>query len=123
MARGTATLLLLMFVLLPLTPLLAGGADASVPACCRRDGKHHCMKGMAQVPAQHKHLTSGGMKCPTFPKLFGTSSLSTNFIPAGSQSYYAAIVSHPSIHAQVETSYRICWSRSQQKRGPPLFAL
>lgn len=42
--RWAAWFLLLLTVFLPLQPLFASAqADASLPACCRRNGAHHCM--------------------------------------------------------------------------------
>jgi hypothetical protein len=44
MRRWFASILLLLTALLPLQPLIASAqADASLPACCRRDGAHHCV--------------------------------------------------------------------------------
>ncbi len=44
MRRWFASILLLLTALLPLQPLVASAqADASLPACCRRNGAHHCM--------------------------------------------------------------------------------
>jgi hypothetical protein len=44
MRRWFASVLLALTALLPLQPLLASAqADASLPACCRRNGAHHCM--------------------------------------------------------------------------------
>ncbi|MGH9617795.1 MAG: hypothetical protein ACRD28_13730 [Acidobacteriaceae bacterium] len=44
MRRWFAWAMLLLTTLLPLQPLLASAqADAGLPACCRRDGPHHCM--------------------------------------------------------------------------------
>jgi len=62
------------------------------------------------------------MKCPMFPATATVAGSSTQLLPTASQSFYASLVSHPAIRAQVEIYYRICWSRSQQKRGPPVLA-
>jgi len=44
MRRWFASVLLLLTAFLPLQPLIASAqADASLPACCRRNGAHHCM--------------------------------------------------------------------------------
>jgi hypothetical protein len=44
MRRWFAFVLLLLTAFLPLQPLLASAqADAGLPACCRRNGTHHCM--------------------------------------------------------------------------------
>lgn len=41
--RIAAAALLLLLCALPMQPLLRAETQAGVPACCRRDGKHHCM--------------------------------------------------------------------------------
>lgn len=50
MRRWFASVLLLLTALLPLQPLIASAqADASLPACCRRNGAHHCMMMMGAM--------------------------------------------------------------------------
>ena len=52
MRRWFASVLLLLTALLPLQPLIASAqADASLPACCRRSGAHHCMLMQAMMLA------------------------------------------------------------------------
>lgn len=52
MRRWFASILLLLTALLPLQPLVASAqADASLPACCRRNGAHHCMMMQAMMLA------------------------------------------------------------------------
>ena len=52
MRRWFASILLLLTALLPLQPLIASAqADASLPACCRRNGAHHCMMLQAMILA------------------------------------------------------------------------
>jgi hypothetical protein len=38
---------------------------------------------------------------------------------SSAQVFFGCILSHPTIHAQTEARYRISFSRSRQKRGPP----
>jgi len=76
-----------------------------------------------QVPASgEKQFKSAGMKCPMYPAALAIPGHTPQILPASAQYFYGAILSHPAIHTQAEISYRICWSRSQQKRGPPLVA-
>ncbi len=42
MRRGFSILLILFFGLGPLSAFVDGSEDASLPACCRRHGAHHC---------------------------------------------------------------------------------
>ena len=48
--RWSTCFLLLLTVLLPLQPLFASAqADAGLPACCRRNGAHHCVMSQMQA--------------------------------------------------------------------------
>jgi hypothetical protein len=121
MRRMTATLLLFFLGIFPVVPLLADNSQANLPACCRRTGKHHCMEHMTPSAPDGTHFKSAAMKCPMFPASAPIPGHNTQVLLNASQSFYGAIVAHPAIHAQIESFYRICWSRSQQKRGPPSF--
>jgi len=120
--RTTGVLLLLLLTSPLVTPLFAGNPRADLPACCRRNGKHHCAEQMRMPPSEGAQFASAGMKCPMFPVGLATLGHSPQILSTTSQYFYGAIVSHPAIHAQAEISYRVCWSRSQQKRGPPVLA-
>jgi hypothetical protein len=121
MRRMVATLVLSVTVWSFLAPLAVALTGTAASACCRRSGKHHCMETAAQ-DSQEKVIKSSGVKCPMCPNLAVVSSRGMRGLPFASQSFYAAIAAHPALWAQVETSYRICWSRSRQKRGPPTLA-
>lgn len=94
--------------------------QGNVPACCRRDGKHHCM--MQMTPASHSGTTISSPleKCPFFPKgiLFGTTRIQLS-TPSSEAIFYAAIQSRPAIFVQTLARYRISHDRSRLKRGPP----
>jgi hypothetical protein len=48
-------------------PAAFAAAYADTPACCRRDGKHHCesgMSGMSQTPANESGLRATAPDCP-----------------------------------------------------------
>jgi hypothetical protein len=71
--RGFSILLVLIFLLGPLATLPAASEDASLPACCRRNGEHHCamaMQGMAAatpVPAGASPVLQAPLQCPYYP--------------------------------------------------------
>lgn len=62
--RGAAFCLLLLTALMPLQPLVAQAQQqAGVPACCRRNGTHHCamlpsMPMTTAISASHRSLNS-----------------------------------------------------------------
>ena len=123
-------LLLAVVGLAPASPLLTLAAEAlthgadrnsSLPVCCRRNGKHHCMMSLGERSQLTQHglaLNSSPDKCPYCP---GTIAATHNDVVAAStaQATFAAMVSHPSGAAQTESKRPISLDRSHQKRGPP----
>jgi hypothetical protein len=104
-------------------PLLAltARSESNLPACCRRNGKHHCMMGMADRSLRtggDPQFTAPAEKCPYSPAAVIATHGNT-FAPPLAQALFAALVAHPAIAAQTESKLRISLSRSRQKRGPP----
>jgi hypothetical protein len=117
MRRLLAILLLAAFGLPTVAPLLAQtqDPDRNLPACCRRNGTHHCALSMA---AQNSNAPTAAARCPVFPQ----HATVANLIPA------AFLATHPSIKlpittqsasARAETQRRISRERSRHTRGPP----
>ena len=122
--RVTSIVLLLALV----APLAAvclpssASQDPNLPACCRRDGKHHCaMMAGAMASSNEIQLKSSPEPCPFRGSAGYPAHSSSAFIPAA-QVYFAALVSHPAIHAQTTAIMRVSALRSHQKRGPPSLA-
>ena len=122
-ARAIALAILLAviapsFLVFALPPQIS--AD-NLPACCRRDGKHHCAMMMAAEPAASGHqFASLPEKCPFRDSLM-TASRTTVFVAAIAPAHYAGLVSHPAHHEQVLAVARASEMRSHQKRGPPVY--
>src|SRR5260370_41797940 len=116
-----------MFALPLVSPLFALGTDAEsgVPACCRRNGKHHCLINMVEhaEAAQHGvHFTAAVERCPYCPSAVAT--VHPNLLAPGiSAALYASLVRHPAGAAQAESKHRISRDRSRQKRGLPTLSL
>lgn len=72
MRRPLAVLLVLFFAFGPLQGVLEGSDDARLPACCRRNGAHHCamnaemMAMMARAYGTAPAFTAPAT-CPMFP--------------------------------------------------------
>jgi hypothetical protein len=71
MRRGFSILLILVFGFGPLSAFVDGSEDASLPACCRRHGAHHCamamqMAAMARIADPHPAF-SAPLTCPYYP--------------------------------------------------------
>jgi hypothetical protein len=112
--------LLLLFSLPLISPLVAAdAAEMSLPACCRRDGKHHCRMVQRdangrigfQAAAVHERC-SNYPAAPIRPRIDFSSD-------EGRAVLFAEVVIHPSGVAQTEVRRCISFDRSRQKRGPP----
>ena len=113
-----AIALLLSFTLA--APLFAIGTSTSLPECCRRNGMHHCMGQM--MPDSNQSFVAVTPRCPRFPtaspapqpySLIRNKALGTD----------TPVFVHPASLPQTEARYRVSFSRSRQKRGPPIILL
>jgi hypothetical protein len=127
MRRAFSILFVLLFGLGPLSAI-AGGEDANLPACCRRNGAHHCAM-TARMAARMRQAESGSaatisapITCPSYP---GLSAIFTAPDPA----LLASTVRMPATKAQAFASAAICIAptsspnRDHAGRGPPASSL
>jgi hypothetical protein len=117
--RFSAILLLFLFGLALLSPLWGSDYESSLPACCRRGGKHHCAmaggsSGLSSGPAFRNDA-----RCPAFPGFVtGTFVGATGIVRAvvSEVALTAQRVSCASFELRVLSSLRL---RAHAKRGPP----
>jgi hypothetical protein len=107
------------------SPLFALGAmsDTGLPACCRRNGKHHCMMSAdegATLSSDTQAFDAPPQQCPYYPASIAIVHGDLFTLPAA-QAVYAGLIAHPAVVAQTESKLRISRTRSRQKRGPPSF--
>lgn len=128
--RKFLSILLLFLLGLPaVSPLMALGqdGDGGLPACCRRNGKHHCMLSAAERSWRAAQESGTAQwqapleKCPYCPS-FLTTSRPNLLAPPTAQSVFAQLLSHPAVVVQVRCRARIALDRARQKRGPPTLA-
>lgn len=118
-------LLLTVFGLPFLLPMLAWGQDAKagLPACCRRNGTHHCMMRMDDrgkpVFGRETQFAAPAGKCPYCPASIAPAQPNLLAEPTVAAAIFGNLVSHPTGFAQTEARRRISRLRSNQKRGPP----
>ncbi len=122
MRRVLAITLMIAFASPLIAPLFAATADpeASLPACCRTHGKHHCMMSVEEMQAllYGEHFTAVRDKCPLFPRAVAPVPHQTLFIEQ-SALLFAEAVSHPAQHRQTEAWARVALEGARHKRGPP----
>jgi hypothetical protein len=118
MRRALAILLEILFGWILLVPAFVIPSNSGVPACCRKDGKHHCMMPAAEPDVSKSAIASITAKCPYFPQ----ATVATQAHPAPpsiKQAIFAGLIQHPAGSPQTEAGYRVSCDRSRQKRGPP----
>jgi len=92
--------------------ITAAEADAKLPACCRRDGRHHCALPSDAAPAVQAI-------CPEYPKPGATPAHSK---PAGirpADVAFAPVVVRPASRLQTETLSHLRIESTLVQRGPP----
>lgn len=124
--RRLSSILLFAAMLLPqVSAMLLSGApsEAALPACCRRNGAHHCMMSamerakMTQVTSE-KRFGAPLEKCPMQQKALAAVHHEQSVVGAADVTT-TALLQEPSAASQAECLRRISFDRSRQKRGPP----
>ncbi len=101
---------------------LQAKSELRLPACCRRNGKHHCIMSTAermQAQDDKPALQQVPEQCP-----YCSAAVLPAHHPVGhgvsvGQAIYASLVSHPAITPQTESKFRTARERTRGKRGPP----
>jgi hypothetical protein len=121
MRRALASLLLAVFSFPLIAPAVFASAESNLPECCRRNGKHHCaMTKSDAASSTGVFFGSIAPRCPLYPGAPATPAGKYVAVLNGAGAVFAAFVSHPAIQIQVAAGYRLSFSRSSQKRGPPV---
>ncbi len=82
--------------------------------------KESIIAGMGAMEQESSGVTMR-TKCPQYPVTTALPNFATSILLNTSQLFFASIGQHPAIHAQTDALRRISFSRSRQKRGPPVF--
>ena len=116
---ATALLVLFSFSLIP-PSALAPDPDAGLPACCRRNGKHHCsLTGTSQETSPAVR----SLPCGFFPVATGLKASPKAGVPA---TPLVSSVSHASASVNQladETPSPVLFHSPRQQRGPPTLFL
>jgi len=122
MRRGVSLLLLSFFLLGPLAAPL-GDDDASLPACCRRHGAHHCSMARlrAAILASGNPIVTAPSTCPSYP---GDNALTPSplhsLAPATSAEFSLPAALHSPTGARAAACVSAAHTRSS--RAPPALA-
>ena len=122
MRRVPAILLVFLFGFAPIAPALFVDDQSNLPACCRRDGKHHCGmmdRDTAETPSSGVAGDTLRVRCPLFPNGGAMVPECGPALLAASQTAGVSVASQTADQAQAEAGYRIVLNRSHHKRGPP----
>lgn len=120
MRRASALSVLAAIGYLLIAPLTLASPESNLPACCRRAGAHHCAMAAEAAPSTGPAFQPVPSKCPFFPAAVTTPVAGSVTLSGNAVLRFGLLVSHPAAQAPTEARGRICFSRSHQKRGPPL---
>ncbi|WP_083345753.1 DUF2946 family protein [Terriglobus roseus] len=124
--RKLLAILLLVVFGLPLASslfALTPRSEASLPACCRRAGMHHCtqMAQQDEQPTDHRHVSVLQEKCPCCPAVLSLGTGTNLLAPPSAPLLFTALQGQSTVVTQAELSQRIAHDRARGKRGPPSF--
>src|SRR5450631_1278824 len=120
--RSTWAIMLVVLLSLSLIgPALLAGAVSQTPECCTRLGKHHCSMPSAgeRQDSSGSAINRVGERCPYYSVGRAVPAHGKAPLPRAAQMNFALVIHHPSGRPQTEARYRISFSRTAQKRGPP----
>jgi len=121
MRRALSIVFVLFFGLGPLSALSgASDDDANLPACCRRNGAHHCAMAamMARMMASSGPSFSAPATCPLYPH--GTAAaIAPAFAPAVAPASQPMILVAAFETASRHTATPSSPSHTHAGRGPP----
>jgi len=119
MRRGVAMLLIAILVLPSIGgALFASDSDSGLPACCRRDGSHHCAAVASRTASGSGAILRTG-KCPAFPAARMGPNNQPAAMPRPSEAIAVASAGQPASQGETQALCRSSYSRAGQKRGPP----
>ncbi|MBS1815981.1 MAG: hypothetical protein JSS87_13995 [Acidobacteria bacterium] len=121
MRKLLAITLLAVFGLPFVSPLFALSAksESQLPACCRRNGKHHCTMGAA-AGGDHAPAFVAHEKCPYAQMAFTAPLSNTSVLPASS-GISVALQQGRHVVAQAASGVHDATGFAHPKRGPPPF--
>lgn len=121
MRRALASFIIALVSFPAIDALLRANSAPDLPECCRRHGEHHCVMApdLDSASSTEPAVRAIQSKCPYYPATT-TVALEWNGTPAKNLQVASPwLLNHPAVHSQIKARYRVSFSRSRQKRGPP----
>ncbi len=126
MLRRLLAILLLAVFGLPIVSsslALGQGAEAGLPACCRRVGQHHCAMTMGEraeavAGTQEKAWRTPAETCPYCPASVVAAHRDSPGLPLAAVGFAHAASVMVQVRA-AECVWRVARERARQTRGPP----
>jgi hypothetical protein len=119
--RALAIALLAVFGFWLIPPsAFASDPEAGLPACCRRNGKHHCSQvgWMASATDGSSTPALHALPCSSFPQSVVTASPNAGALPAPGVSFVSLTSVAVNDAAEV-TPAAVLFRSPRQQRGPP----
>jgi hypothetical protein len=117
--RALASLLLVLFSFPLIEPAIVSDAPSQLPACCKRNGAHHCDMSSGDAETQGSAIQAIRPKCPYYPATAVFPVEGKAAVLVNSRFIAASVSSYPAVAAVIQTGYHPALSRSHHKRGPP----
>jgi hypothetical protein len=120
MRRAIALTLLALFSWMLIAPLFAPDAEASLPPCCRRHGKHHCvMQRLLALSGKPGGPPALQEPCPCQPSGGGAVQSRIYTTPAP-RLFEPGFVQPATLPERSETPRPIAFLDVHPQRGPPI---
>lgn len=125
MRRGFSIFLVLFFALGPLSALVDGTEDASLPPCCRRHGAHHCamyqriLAMRARQALDPRPAVSDPLTCPNYPGPTIALLMPAHAVTAAAVDATSTWLAEPHVAAPQYESEISVPLRAHAGRGPP----
>jgi len=123
MRRWLSLIFVVFFGLGPLTAALPASEDARLPACCRKNGAHHCAMSEAMIAYMvriygSKPIVTTPSRCPLYPRGSGHSMVPVHALKASAVDL-PAILEQPMAAVSREAAAHSGQLRTPAGRGPP----
>ncbi len=122
MRRCPAILLLLLFGFALIAPAVPRNAESSLPACCRKGGRHHCEMGAQEMGApatSGRTFAAARIKCPFFPNGGAVLPHGDAVAFSGFGQGFAGLAAARIMAPDATHIASVFFHRAYPKRGPP----